>query len=727
MHRTEAWQGARTWVRTPLGSVVTGVAAPIALTLPVDLWLNEAPFRPGLLYVAFVAVLAAYGGLTCGIVAAATSLGALWFVSYEPKYTMALRSSDDAVSLGLVAVSLAAVLVVVWRLDLARQRAARARGESAAAERRERLLLDVAAALGSARDRDEVRAVLERDVLPAASASSIGVLEIGDGPTRYDLVTIDGVVIAREAVEIRERQTPAWVAASTDAPLYLDESELATRFPDLRRAAALLGERARAAVPFELVGGSGAVAFGFRDRQTFPPEHRRFLETIGVLVGSTMRRIAAVSRSEEHRLALAFDAMLHGVGLYRAVRDEQGRISDFEVRLLNREAAGMQRRMAEVGAGSSFLESFPRVDEGGLFEALVHVVETGTPFMRDPWWSPVPDGDSVPFAVLVTKSAADEVLLVMRDVRSREEDRRAREEALVRAARDRAVMSRLEHALLPDELPVQTGHRITGLYRAAEHEPVGGDWYDALHLPNGDLALTVGDVAGHGLDATATMVFARSAVRALLVDGMAVDEALRRVDAILAAQEAFVTCWVATYSPSRAVATIASAGHPPALLGGSGSVCVLNTPPGPPLGVGAPRRPAATEVALPEGGILLAYTDGLVERRTRPIDDGIARLVDAVTAELGRAQRASAWLERVVERTLGDDAATDDVCVLALVREPHGWRRRDRDDETLPRGEPESDEPGRDEPHGLAAQVRSKVAAIVPPWRKRVRRPPFTS
>ena len=73
------------------------------------------------------AELAALGGLGCGVVAAVTSVAALWFVSFAPKYSIATRTADDVVSLVLVALSLAAVLVVVRRLDLARLRAARAR------------------------------------------------------------------------------------------------------------------------------------------------------------------------------------------------------------------------------------------------------------------------------------------------------------------------------------------------------------------------------------------------------------------------------------------------------------------------------------------------------------------------------------------------------------------------------------------------------------------------
>jgi hypothetical protein len=699
--------------------------APLVLTLPIDQWLNQAPFRPGLLYVAFVAGLAAIGGLACGTVAAVTSLVVLWFISFEPKYTFTSRSADDVVSLVLVALSLAAVLVVVWRLDRARQRAASARRASTDGERRERLLLDVASALGSARDRDDVRAMLRNTVIPAANASTVAVLEFGDGSTRYDLVTGYDVVDPGETFTFGDRETPSRVVATTGVPVYLDAPDLAREFPEVARIADVLGERARAAVPFELVGGRGAVTFGFRDRQAFPTEHRRFLETIGHLLGSTLRRIDAVSRSEEDKLAVAFDAMLHGVGLYHALRDEQGNVVDFEVRHLNRQAYEMQRAMTEVGVGSSFLAVFPRMREGGLFDALAQVVESGEPYLRDPWWSPASAGEQVPFVVQVTRSAPDEVLLVMGDVRAREEDRRAREDALVRSAHDHAVISRLEDALLPEQLPTLAGHEIAGRYRAAAHEPVGGDWYDAVQLPNGDLALTVGDVAGHGLDATATMVFARSAVRALLVDGMAADDALRRVDAILASQGAFVTCWVATYSSARAVATIASAGHPPALLGAGGSVCVLDTPVGPPLGVDAARRPAATEVEIPDGGLLLAYTDGLIERRTRTLDDGIARLVDAVTHELD-ATAGDSWLDHVVQRAIGDDTVTDDLCVLALVRRwdaprapvppPHGPQ---------PESEPEPEEP-RPDP-GITAQARSKLAAIVPPWRKRVRRPPFTS
>jgi serine phosphatase RsbU (regulator of sigma subunit) len=725
VRRSERLRRAREWARTPVGSVVIGVGGPLLLSVPVVLWLNASPFRPGFLYVAFVAVLAALGGLGCGVVAAVTSVAALWFVSFAPKYSIATRTADDVVSLVLVALSLAAVLVVVRRLDLARLRAARARRESDEGERRERLLLDVASALGSARDRDEVRAMLRNTIVPAASASSVAVLELGDGPGTYGMIAgYDDVVDAGGTYSVGERRTPARVSATTGSPVYLDEPDLGREFPEIARIATRLDEHARAAVPFELLGGRGAVTFGFSQRQAFPEELRRFLETIGLLVGSTLRRIDAVTRSEEHNLAVAFDAMLHGVGLYRAVRDEAGAVVDFEVRHLNRQATELRERLAPADGLAASDGSFPLAGDGGLFEALVEVVESGEPFLRDPWWSPVAGGEPVPFTVQVTKSGPDQVLLVMRDVHAREAQRREREASLVRTARDRALISRLEDALLPDELPALPGHRIRGLYRAAAHEPVGGDWYDAIHLPDGDLALTVGDVAGHGLDATATMVFARSAVRALLADGMAVDEALRRVDAIMASQGAFVTCWVATYSPARSAVTIASAGHPPALLGAAGSVCVLDTPVGPPLGVDAWRRPTATSVDLPDGGVLLAYTDGLVERRTRALDHGIARLVDALTIELD-GSAAPDWLDRVVARAIGDDAVGDDLCVLALAR---GWDFRHPSPPLLGAHDDEGDDAGPgDGPGDAADQARSKLAAIVPPWRKRVRRFPFTS
>src|SRR5262245_44914737 len=127
MRRSEGWRRVREWARAPAGSVVVGVVGPLLLTVPVLLWLNEAPFRPRFLYVAFVAILAAFGGLLCGTVAAVTSVVVLWFVSFTPKYSFEAHTSDDVVAMVLVSVSLAAVLVVVWRLDLARQRAARAR------------------------------------------------------------------------------------------------------------------------------------------------------------------------------------------------------------------------------------------------------------------------------------------------------------------------------------------------------------------------------------------------------------------------------------------------------------------------------------------------------------------------------------------------------------------------------------------------------------------------
>jgi anti-sigma regulatory factor (Ser/Thr protein kinase) len=162
----------------------------------------------------------------------------------------------------------------------------------------------------------------------------------------------------------------------------------------------------------------------------------------------------------------------------------------------------------------------------------------------------------------------------------------------------------------------------------------GGDWFDAIPLAGGRIALVVGDVMGHGLRAAATMGRLRTAVRTLAGLDMAPDELLRRVNDLgddLAQSRAegwMATCVYAVYDPSTRRCTIACAGHLPPILvfpGPDGEVRQLEVPAGVPLGVGGVDFESA-EVEVPDGAVLVLYTDGLVEARGEDISEGVDRL-----------------------------------------------------------------------------------------------------
>ncbi|MFH7598275.1 SpoIIE family protein phosphatase [Streptomyces racemochromogenes] len=225
----------------------------------------------------------------------------------------------------------------------------------------------------------------------------------------------------------------------------------------------------------------------------------------------------------------------------------------------------------------------------------------------------------------------------------------------------------LQRALLPPApdatAHVSVAHRYLPGSRAIE---VGGDWYDVIALPDGQVALVVGDVMGHGVLAAASMGRLRITARALARHSPDPEGLLTELDA--AARDAGIelaTCLYAVYDPRTGHARIANAGHPPPLVRHpDGTVETVGDVLGVPLGIGGvPFR--STRVRLPDGAVLALYTDGLVEARGQDIDEGL----DALRAELARA---AGPLEREADRILAallPDGATDDtVLVLARIR-----------------------------------------------------------
>jgi PAS domain S-box-containing protein len=195
--------------------------------------------------------------------------------------------------------------------------------------------------------------------------------------------------------------------------------------------------------------------------------------------------------------------------------------------------------------------------------------------------------------------------------------------------RERRTSRTLQHSLLPVALKPPPGMRIAHRYLpAGRTSRIGGDWYDAIPLPGGKVALVVGDAMGHGTTAALVMGQLRTAVRILARLGLPPAELLHHLDDV--AQELttaqFATCVYALCDPAGRQLTVARAGHvPPVLAAPDGSSRLIDLPPGLPLGVGAADY-EAVEVELPEHATLILCTDGLVESRTRDMDTGLAEL-----------------------------------------------------------------------------------------------------
>ena len=205
--------------------------------------------------------------------------------------------------------------------------------------------------------------------------------------------------------------------------------------------------------------------------------------------------------------------------------------------------------------------------------------------------------------------------------------------------RERRTAFALQRGLLPGEPRVPPAMEIAQRYLPVGASMVGGDWHDIVALPGGRVALVVGDAMGHGPEAAAVMVQLRTATHLLAGLDLRPGELLARLDAMAAGMPAspYATCICAVIDTAASSCLIACAGHPPPLLAlPDGTTQVLPVPAGLPLGLSSGTFDAA-EVSLPPGATLALYTDGLAESRTRPLEDGIDALRDALASALGRA------------------------------------------------------------------------------------------
>ena len=198
---------------------------------------------------------------------------------------------------------------------------------------------------------------------------------------------------------------------------------------------------------------------------------------------------------------------------------------------------------------------------------------------------------------------------------------------------DRAATEALQRSLVPSALPA-----VGGLELAARWVPgtgkVGGDWYDVFPLPGGEVCAVIGDVAGTGLPAAVIMGRIRSVLRAYALQTADPAEVLDRLDRKMRYFEpdALATVLCAMVSPSRDQIRICSAGHLPPIIARPGQPAVVaEIASNVLIGVSSQRRRQVSTLDFPRGAVLCLYTDGLVERRDQPIDDGIAQLCAAVT------------------------------------------------------------------------------------------------
>ena len=234
--------------------------------------------------------------------------------------------------------------------------------------------------------------------------------------------------------------------------------------------------------------------------------------------------------------------------------------------------------------------------------------------------------------------------------------------------REHSAAETLQRSLLPDKLPDLPEADMAGIYRPGAAATVGGDWYDVIPLPKGEVALVMGDVVGSGVRAASIMGQLRGACRIYAGEGHDPADVVRNLNryAFHLGTGEMATLVYLTLDPSTGRGVLVSAGHLPPLVRHADGRCeYLCREPNLPLGVKATARYAAHPVELPPDSTVLLYTDGLMERRDSSLEVGFERLAEAMAAA---PAAPGAACDHILHALLGDEQPQDDVALLAVSR-----------------------------------------------------------
>ena len=248
--------------------------------------------------------------------------------------------------------------------------------------------------------------------------------------------------------------------------------------------------------------------------------------------------------------------------------------------------------------------------------------------------------------------AADRAAIAVQSLRTRE---------------DRAAAAAIQRSLLPSTPPTVMGVEIAARYVPGDGQ-VGGDWYDVFTLPSGELCVVIGDVAGSGLEAAVIMGRMRSALRAYALETRDPAEVLRRLDQKMQHFETDVMATVsyAVLDPAAGEVRISAAGHfPPVVTAPGQHGALAEIAVGVPIGVADTPQWQATTLRLTPGAVLCFFTDGLVERRDKLLDDRITRLCETISPGPPESVCIA-----VMGALVGSNHVQDDIALLVLRWQP---------------------------------------------------------
>ncbi len=334
--------------------------------------------------------------------------------------------------------------------------------------------------------------------------------------------------------------------------------------------------------------------------------------------------------------------------------------------------------------GVAYREAFPEM-AGQLHEMLDRVYATGEQETGKGWRGRVDLGargiqEVFADVTVVPRRAGDGtvngLLVIATDATDRLAEGQPAADTERRNPADRGIVAELQEALLPTALPVLPRARIAARYLVAgQEQSAGGDWFDAIPLADGSVALAVGDVVGHGLAASAAMGQLRAVLAELLAAEADLERILARTDAFATRTPALraATLALAVLDPAAGTLRYTTCGHPPPLVIGTGGAArfLEGTGTGP-LGTRSP--PVLATGALAPGELVLLYSDGLVERPGRTLAEGMAELAVVAADAASRTLTAGAAptaAERVCQLTVERLTRTghaDDITTLAAQR-----------------------------------------------------------
>jgi serine/threonine-protein kinase RsbW len=558
-----------------------------------------------------------------------------------------------------------------------------ARRAAEASERRVRVLQQIVADLAAAPTAAEVADAVVRAPGPAFGAAAATVW-LAD-PDRDQLAAVastDSVALVPDDIPRASSRVIAEVARRGDLHVIgsLDEAE--EHFPELAGTMRRTGRGTVVLLPLTsapvddptTVEVLGVLGFDFTEPRELTDSELRVVRLLGHQAGQALDRarlyddarrretravfLAGITRALEllprlmPRAHMLVERMVPEIAEWAAVRlqvgpaglvaDAGGPAPDPE-RLAHRVAQVLLDGEAQLTDDKGFdagCAVLPLIANGQVF---------GTLALRMP-----PERRTAAAEEVFLRDLADRAGLALENARLYEQER--------------AIARTLQRSLLAGDLPVDPRFAVETHYQAAAHDlEVGGDWFDAFLITPDKLAVVVGDVVGRGIDAATTMGQLRSAIRALASAEAGPARLLERLDRFVDRVESarMATVAYAEIDLSTNEMVYACAGHlPPLLAEPGGSPQYLLEARSGALGSRAGRQARIEQRRhLPSGSRLLLYTDGLIERRNRPIDAGFAVLARAYA---GKRDSPLPGLTAALADSLAGKEHADDVCLLCL-------------------------------------------------------------